>query len=107
MERGDRGPLSGRSHVNAILEDISDAVSQGRDETLIDLSGYSGMTPVAFDEVIGACREAEQEAGKARGTIVLRGVPTTLRDMHHTIAGTHHSMSVAQEENGDWRLTLR
>ena len=101
---GERGILSGRSHVRDMETEIEQAVAQAQDAVHVDLSGFTGITPAAFDQVLGICQKAEQRAGRTQGPIILVAVPCTCRDMHHRIAGYHH-LKLAQPENEDWTLT--
>ena len=100
----DRGALSGRTAVNAMKDEIGQAAAQAADELRLDLHGFTGITPAAFDQVLGSCRKAEQDAGQAPGPILLTRVPATCRDMHHRIAKYHH-LNLEILENGDWKLS--
>ena len=100
---GERGVLSGRTHVRKMESEIDLAVAEAKEVIHLDLSGFTGITPAAFDQVLGICRSAEQRAGRASGPIVLRGIPCTCRDMHHRIAGYHH-LRIDEAEGGDWLL---
>ena len=100
---GERGILSGRTQVRNMEPEINLAVTEAKEVIHLDLSGFTGITPAAFDQVLGICNGAEQRAGRASGPIVLRGVPCTCRDMHHRIAG-YHDLELLIAENGDWTL---
>ena len=63
---GERGVLSGRSHARAMESEIEQAIAEAKDDIRLDLSGFTGITPAAFDQVLGICRNAEQRAGRTR-----------------------------------------